>query len=149
MAELDLDELLAEDLTVTYRGVAYVIPGDISVPDAFRLVRYRNAVGASSTIAAQEKNLVEAGAFLLDLLRISTPDLEKLPFGVFGMTRVIEQYLAHIGLEVTPPSDDPADPDNEAHPTTAAPSASSTGSPRSARSSAGSRKRGAASPSPS
>lgn len=146
MADLDLDELLADDLTVSYRGVAYVIPGDISVPDAFRLVRYRNAVGSSSTIAAQEKNLVEAGAFLLDLLRTRTPDLETLPFGVFGMTRVIEAYLQHIGLEVTPPPDEPADPDEE-NPTPATPSASSTGSPRSQRSSGGSRKRGGASPS--
>lgn len=150
MTDLDLDELLPEDLTITFRNEKYVIPGDLSVESAFRLVAYRNQLGRSDSVAAQRKTLGEIEQFMLELFQQRQPAMTKLPFGVFGLTKVITTYLEHIGLEVTGgESGDPADPDDENPPNRAARRASSTGSPRSPKSSAGSRKRGGASPSPS
>lgn len=150
MATYDLDELVPEDLEITYRGAVYTLPGDLASEDAFRLVRYRNLIGESDTVAAQEKNVQQIMSFLLDMLRQRSPDLDACPFGVFGSMKVVARYLEHIGLEVSDAEqgeDVVADPDDEVPPNRAARRASSTGSPASPKSSGGSRKRGGASPS--
>lgn len=152
METYDLDALVPEDLEIAYRGETYVLPGDLSSEDAFRMVRYRSLLIESTDVDEQEKNIQQVMNFLLDMLRQKSPDLSSCPFGVFGSMKVLSRYLEHIGLEVSGGEDpgeggEPADPDDEVPPNRAARRASSTGSPRSQKSSGGSRKRGGASPS--
>jgi hypothetical protein len=122
---VNLDELLPEDIVVTYRGKDYPLPGDIDVESVFRLFAIFTAL-TTQPIDGKPEEMMEqiksrfgdVNAELLALFRERQPDLEKLPFGIAGTGAVIKLILGQLGLSISN-TGDPTPPPRTAKKTTA------------------------------
>lgn len=113
---VDLDALVPEDVDFKYRGESYVMPGDISVAQTFKLVRlYERAVAvdADPDIDVREKAELDMEQALLELFRERDPDLAALPFGTLAYRHVLAEVLSALGLQIVP-VDPPTPPPNRA-----------------------------------
>lgn len=105
---VNLDDLVPPDVEIGYRGKKYIIDGDTSVDDVFRLFSlYRELAEAQSLEGdgIEQSDAVKAafarvGEHVLALLQTRQPDLDKLPFGMRGLMEVIKIVLAKLGLGI-------------------------------------------------
>lgn len=139
MAEINLDELIPEDLVFKYQGEAYAIPGDLDVDVAMRLFKMlQDQAKAEQTGDSKEteRNLKQSRAFLLELFRERSPELDRLPFGINSTPVVIIEILKFLGVLAGSDEKWPVDPTANR----ATKRASAKAKPRPARSSTGSRR---------
>lgn len=108
---VDLDELVPEDITFSYRKQDYTIPGDLKTGDTLNLyallIRLANAEAKGS--ASELKRIIsQCETALLPIFQIHHPEMETLPFGAAGLGVVLRKVLELIGLlEVGPAADPP------------------------------------------
>lgn len=112
---VNLDDLVPPDVELTYRGKKYVIDGDTSVEDVFRLFALYRELAEAQAIEGNDEEQVEKvkAAFgrvqehILKLLQKRTPDLDESPFGMKGTMEVIKIVLSKLGLGIVEDDDPP------------------------------------------
>jgi hypothetical protein len=122
---IGMDELVPQDIEITYRGDTYKFPGDIDTETTFRLadmvVRLTRAEIDEGTerikelgsddhkkaMDAQQKLTLEVQEELLKLLQRNHPDLETFPFGAKGFQALLGNVLTQLGFGQAEPPDPP------------------------------------------
>lgn len=100
---VDLDAIVPEDVTFSFRGKKYLLPGDLDVEHTYKLLRCFTAAGKAEQgddLGKRERAETQLRDALLELFRQRDPELAELPFGVKGLQIVLIEVLKAIGLEI-------------------------------------------------
>jgi len=142
-----LNEVLPQDLEVEIEVAGklqrFVLPGDLTTVQIFGLIElFQEALKAeevedtAAQIVAMRDAAAKLDTYLLDLFKERQPDMERLPFGRVGSRALVAEILTNFGFSMLGPDT----PDDEPDPTPGKPkpkrSPRSTGSSRSAKSTA-------------
>lgn len=100
---IDLDDLAPDDLTVRKGQQDYLLPGD---PPLAMWLRVADAGDAFMASEGEDQRVALDGLSgrMLELFQIRQPDMTELPFGTFGMFRLLA------GIYGTDPEPDPPKP---------------------------------------
>lgn len=115
MPRINLDELVPEEITFSFRGTDYVIDGDIDIEITFALIDlFHRATEAETdpniTLAVQRDVNLAMRDKLLELFQARDPSIESLPFGTVAFRHVLAEVLQALGLTIV---EDPQPPKPE------------------------------------
>lgn len=94
---IDLDDLVPDDLEFRFRGETYVVAGDLSIETVLGLIKNLGRWTEAKNDKESQDALLGLERDLLVLFKERQPDLEKLPFGLQGVTQVTLALLRQIG----------------------------------------------------